>query len=67
VGNGWKPQEDKQNFAHLASTNFYDSFLYTSQLQCKKVICAKRFTKEVTLGTENDVESKTYAVRASKH
>ena len=31
--------------------NFDDSFLYTSQLQCKKAICAKRFTKEVSLGT----------------
>jgi len=47
--------------------NFDDSFLYTLQLQCEKAICAKRFTKEVTLGTENDIESKNYAVKASKH
>jgi len=47
--------------------NFDDSFLYTSQLQCKKEICAKRFTKEVSLGTENDIESKKYVVKASKH
>jgi len=33
----------------------------------EKVICAKRFTKEVTLGTKNDVESKNYVVKASKH
>jgi len=47
--------------------NFDDSFLYTSQLQCKKAICAKRFTKEVSLGTKFDIESKNYVVKASKH
>ncbi len=60
-----------ENFYRSKQNNemadFDDSFLYTSQLQCKKAICAKRFTEEVSLGTENDIESKNYVVKASKH
>jgi len=48
------------------ATIFDDFILYTPQLQCEEAIYAERFTKEVSLVTENGIQSKNYAMEASK-
>jgi len=36
-------------------------------LQCKEAIYTERFTKEVSLVTENSIQSENYTMEASKH
>jgi len=48
------------------ATDFDNSFLYTPQLQCEEAIYAKRIIEEVSLVTENDVQSANHMMVANK-